>query len=253
MKPEKFGRSKSLEGSFHDPPFSFLPPLFVRQQRRQIAIVLPDALMRNFVYKLTSDDGGAPCVYDGVLTLAICKPMIRAAARKRDWLFGFGGKSKPMSERLIYIAEVTDVFADAKYYSDGVFRTRPDCIYQMADGRLRIKPNARYHADGNQLIRNVGDHPDYKNATVLLSSNFRYFGIQGDCSYQQAYPRIAQLLRAMTQGHRVNHGLDDDLRNLQWEIWGKFQRMKIGEATQRQTSCSIRAVVCQTQKASCGS
>ena len=39
---------------------------------------------RIYLYKLTNDDGGAPCVHDGLLTLAICKPMIRTAARIGD-------------------------------------------------------------------------------------------------------------------------------------------------------------------------
>ena len=33
-----------------------------------------------YIYKLTVDDGGAPCVHDGVWTLAICKPAIRSTA-----------------------------------------------------------------------------------------------------------------------------------------------------------------------------
>jgi hypothetical protein len=33
-----------------------------------------------YIYKLTSDDGGAPCVRDGILSLAICKPWIRSVA-----------------------------------------------------------------------------------------------------------------------------------------------------------------------------
>jgi len=33
-----------------------------------------------YFYKLTCDDGGAPCVQDGLLSLAICKPMIRSTA-----------------------------------------------------------------------------------------------------------------------------------------------------------------------------
>jgi hypothetical protein len=32
-------------------------------------------------YKLTADNGGAPCVRYGLLSLAICKPMIRKTAR----------------------------------------------------------------------------------------------------------------------------------------------------------------------------
>ena len=33
-----------------------------------------------YVYKMTADTGGAPCVYQGILSLAICKPKIRRKA-----------------------------------------------------------------------------------------------------------------------------------------------------------------------------
>jgi Nucleotide modification associated domain 2 len=35
-----------------------------------------------YIYKLTVDDGGAPCVQDEVLSLAICKPFIRSTAQQ---------------------------------------------------------------------------------------------------------------------------------------------------------------------------
>ena len=44
---------------------------------------------RFFLYKLTTDNGGAPCVTPDLLTLAICKPKVRSAADLRDWIFGF--------------------------------------------------------------------------------------------------------------------------------------------------------------------
>ena len=39
---------------------------------------------RIYFYKLTTDNGGAPCVQDNLLSLAICKPMIRMAAQVGD-------------------------------------------------------------------------------------------------------------------------------------------------------------------------
>src|SRR5579885_3415313 len=42
-----------------------------------------------YIYKLTSDDGGAPCVHDGVLSLAICKPRIRSVAKEGTIILGF--------------------------------------------------------------------------------------------------------------------------------------------------------------------
>jgi len=57
-----------------------------------------------YVYKLTADNGGAPCVQDNLLSLAICKPMIRKKAKEGALIFGFGAKN--YSERLIYNAHV---------------------------------------------------------------------------------------------------------------------------------------------------
>jgi Nucleotide modification associated domain 2 len=42
-----------------------------------------------YFYKLTADNGGAPCVRHGLLSLAICKPMIRKTAEEGDLTFGF--------------------------------------------------------------------------------------------------------------------------------------------------------------------
>ena len=44
-----------------------------------------------YVYKMVADNGGAPCVWRGLLSLAICKPEIRKGAQNGDLIFGFGG------------------------------------------------------------------------------------------------------------------------------------------------------------------
>lgn len=63
---------------------------------------------RFFFYKLTVDNDGAPCVVDGLLSLAICKPMIRRTAFPGDLIFGFAANSLHADNRLIYIARVTE-------------------------------------------------------------------------------------------------------------------------------------------------
>jgi hypothetical protein len=49
--------------------------------------------MNIYVYKMVADNGGAPCVSNGLLSLAICKPMIRKMAESGSLIFGFGGKN----------------------------------------------------------------------------------------------------------------------------------------------------------------
>ena len=102
---------------------------------------------RLFVYKLTSDTGAAPCVHDGLLTLAICKPMIRSLAQVGDLLFGFAAESLSPDNRLIYIARVTAI--EDEYYDAPDYVGSPDRIYRRGeDGRFRIRSDARYHEDG---------------------------------------------------------------------------------------------------------
>ncbi|MCC6277283.1 MAG: hypothetical protein IT289_05135 [Oligoflexia bacterium] len=60
--------------------------------------------LKFYIYKMTVDSGGAPCVFRGTLSLAICKPAIRSSCTVGNWIFGFGSKKK--CEKLIYIAEI---------------------------------------------------------------------------------------------------------------------------------------------------
>jgi hypothetical protein len=59
---------------------------------------------RYYVYKCIADDGKAPCVDRNLLTLTICKPMIRKSAVPNDWIFAFNSNSETPSNCLIYIA-----------------------------------------------------------------------------------------------------------------------------------------------------
>ena len=49
-----------------------------------------------YSYTIPYDDGAAPNPYWGVLTLAICKPVIRRTAEIGDWVVGTGSKQSPI-------------------------------------------------------------------------------------------------------------------------------------------------------------
>lgn len=81
---------------------------------------------RIYAYKLTTDNGGAPCVDGGhLLSLAICKPFIRTTAAVGDLIFGFASNRLSADNRLIYIARVTTVEADGDYYEKARAQRRP--------------------------------------------------------------------------------------------------------------------------------
>ncbi|MEE9457691.1 MAG: hypothetical protein V3W11_11130 [bacterium] len=195
---------------------------------------------RYFVYKMTTDNGGAPSVANGLLSLAICKPVIRSSAEICDWIFGFGGED--LGARLIYIAEVNYKLSNGAYYRSRKYAKRPDCIYKYGvkeNGFVR-KRTALYHEGTKNLKKDIGEHHDYRNANVLLSCNFRYLGDEGKTlgDMKDEYPLLRKLLSSLKQGHLVNHDAKivkelDELRN---EVWDKYVCKVVGTPSDKDPS-----------------
>jgi len=190
-----------------------------------------------YVYKMITDNGGAPCVWRNLLSLAICKPMIRRVAAKGALIFGFGGKKH--RERLIYIAKVTEKPPTGDYYKESKYSRRPDCIYRNVAGIAVRKKGALYHNTLDERRRDVGIH--FQKANVLLSDDFRYFGEVGTDQYKYNYPAIKALVERLKRGHRVNHSatLRSELLQLQNDMWRRYRRRKLGPPTD-----SDRSKVC---------
>ncbi len=182
--------------------------------------------MAYYYYKLTTDNGGAPCAYRGILTLAICKPQIRATAKKGDWLFGFGGKSS-LGERLIYIAKVTEKVLGGDYYRDKKYRRRPDRIYKWQDGRLCWQAGSQFHIGGEDS--DIGP-PPHRRAVVLVSTDFRYLGNEGTAEYKEKYTAIGEAVSKLRRGHRVNHPdeLETELTSFRENIWQQYSDKAVG-------------------------
>lgn len=187
-----------------------------------------------YVYKVVADVGGAPCVWRGMLSLAICKPMIRKCAEEGALILGFGGKE--YGERLIYIAEVTHKPEVGAYYRKPQHANRPDCIYEEIHGKAVRKPRAKFHAESDERKKDVGMR--FKKAYVLLSQDFRYFGKAGTDAYKQDFPAIARLIKRLKRGHRVNHSIElrHQLMDLKKQVWRKYWRMRIGPPTETNQS-----------------
>ena len=182
-----------------------------------------------FLYKLTIDNGGAPCVTPDLLTLAICKPMVRSAADLRDWIFGF--MDNPGENKLIYIAEVTGKMVGGAYYGTKAFESRRDCIYNWTAGnRLELKCNPRFHGEDDDRKKDLGAHPDYRNANVLMSTNFRYFG-SVKCKVQ--VPRnVTAYIKSIGEGHRsaALQPFKPTLRTFLDAVWDTYStKKKLGQ------------------------
>ena len=119
-----------------------------------------------YTYKVTIDNGSAPCTSNNVLSLAICKPKIRKNAKIGDIIVGFCAKSMQLkcnNPQILYIARVTDIRSMENYYD--TYPKRKDCIY---DSKLQQKKNA-FHTCTNI-------NTDLSGKNVLLSNDYIFFG-----------------------------------------------------------------------------
>jgi hypothetical protein len=172
---------------------------------------------RIFLYKLRTDNGGAPAVYRGRLSLAICKPRIRSAAEVGDWIIGIAGKMLHPDSGLLYIAQVDEVLENGKYYRDARFARRPDAVYEWRGSRLKLRVDPRFHGP-EHAEGDIGGAPEYAQARVLLSSKFRYYGNASSTWYASVSPLAHQMAQARGIGHKV------DLTDEEYKAWKKVIR-----------------------------
>ncbi len=181
--------------------------------------------MRTYLYKLTSDRGGAPCATPPapgeppLLSLAICKPAIRRTAQPGDRILGISSHSLANAEgyplcAVIYAAIVQEGIDARDYFLPaGPFTTRPDCIYEFhqQNGTAAHTGRSNLHRSEANLIKDLGRYPFYRNGRVLLSKDFRYFGPNAS-----RIPARLHLLYAaaesLGQGHRVYTEKDPESR-----------------------------------------
>jgi hypothetical protein len=197
-------------------------------------------MSRIYFYKLTEDNGGAPCTTSELLSLAICKPGIRKTAKEGDLIFGFGANMLDPDNRtgppnrLIYVARITKRLADGEYYTEPDLAKRADCIYRFQCGHYEWKPGSLHHGDGH-LAHDLGEFPKYLRKTVLLSKDVRYFGKAGTDEYKSRYPAICHAVEPLRQGYRVNHTTDLEryLKEMADWVWQTNQKMKIGNPTNK--------------------
>jgi hypothetical protein len=185
-----------------------------------------------FFYKLTADSGGAPCVRRGLLSLAICKPMIRGKAERGDLIFGFAANSLSRDNRLIYAARVTRVLPDGKYYKSSRYALRGDCIYRFRSDQFEWRTDAQHHGP-TDLAHDLGNYPEYPRANVLLSTDFRYFGKAGSDKYKSKFREVRDAVERLGQGHRVRHGraLRDELLAMADWVWRSTRNKVAGPPT----------------------
>ena len=213
-------------------------------------------LPRFYLYKMTVDDGGAPCAQDGMLTLAICKPTIRRVAPEGSVIVAFAGDcmgSEGYEDNcIVYAAVVSRRVPNQDYYSKRRYAHRRDCIYKRSGSGFALKAKARFHHGPGDLEHDLGAAPDYPNAVLLSdgAKDFRYFGTQCPVEYKKKFPRLRNEIERLTEGHRVNHDpeLYEELLRLKkelWEIKPTVARTPVRLQPDGRCDCGDVAVVCE--------
>ena len=159
-------------------------------------------MTRLFRYILKDDNGMGPCVEDGIMTLATCKPQIRKSTEVGDWIAGFMPRPHERG-LLVYAGRVARILDWGPYEAE--FRGRKDAVY-------RVHPNVQverlrddYHADEKRMNK------DLSAPVVVFDENaFWYFG-----GKPERLPHRLLHLAASGRGHRVKGAKEDDEKRLE--------------------------------------
>lgn len=140
---------------------------------------------RGFSYIITRDFGFAPNPFQGVLTLATCKPKIRKSAQVGDYLIG--NSTKATGNKLIYMAKVEEVITFDQYWDDSRFHNKKpvmngsfktlygDNIYHH-EGEEWIQANS-HHSKEDGLVNHANLDSDTRiSDQVLICPKFFYLG-----------------------------------------------------------------------------
>jgi len=182
-----------------------------------------------YFYRMTTDNGGAPCIDDGLWSLAICKPRIRMGADPGDVVVGFAGNDIDPENGIIHTARVTKPLPDGEYYDDVQFHRRSDCIYRRTATDWKTEPNP-FHGP-SEMATDLGARREHTR--VLLSDDFRYFGNKPFRVAWSRFPLLREKLDRLTKGERVNHS-DEVRTELDVLLREAFARPKVdGEPTHK--------------------
>lgn len=174
--------------------------------------------VRAYSYIVKNDGGFAPNPFNGVCTLACCKPKIRQRAEVGDLIIGLSRRS----ERFVYAMRVGRVLTFDEYWRDPRYRAkRPDWtstraidragdnIYEpIGDDRFRQHPSHHSEPDGREHRRKK--RKDLAGEHVLIADRFTYHGVDGP----PVPPTLAFV--AVGRGHRCEFDDDQLALLLEW-------------------------------------
>jgi hypothetical protein len=125
----------------------------------------PD-MSRIWGYSLVADNGMAPCIERGILTLCLCKPMIRKSASVGEWVVGF--VPKRINDGRVHVCwagRIAGIFPMGD--CEKQFPGRQDAIY-----KLTVSGWEFLRADYHEEIRDR----DLNGKNALIFEPFWYWG-----------------------------------------------------------------------------
>jgi len=144
--------------------------------------------MNLYTYTVVRDYGFAPNPFNGVCTLATCKPPIRSGAQIGDWVIGTGSVKYGLENHLVYAMEVNEKLSFDLYWNDPRFQFKKpkmsgstkkmfgDNIYHRPLNTLKWEQADSHHSHANGLANPKNLNRDTSKDAVLISFNFYYFG-----------------------------------------------------------------------------
>lgn len=155
-----------------------------------------------YAYVCRYDNGSAPYVYQGCMTLATCKPAVRKAAQPGDCIIGFQQKDGPLP---IFMCRVDQKLDWPQYVRlceqklTGRLRSaehpRGDC-YLNAKGRRRANSDGAYHKKAEHMRKDW-------TSPVVMSRAFVYWG---DGSRNAVLPPCTWLPQLLQEWQRCSGG-----------------------------------------------
>lgn len=163
-------------------------------------------------YILQHDTGMAPCIDHGLVSLATCKPKIRASAKLGEWVVGFRPSPAPRG-LVVWAGQVAESIEVAEYerlHSCKRRGGRADAVYrELTNGGFeRLRP--QYHPGADEFRQDT-------SAPVLLfdARTTWYFGCE-----PEMLPEHLLHIATGGRGHRVNGTQEGDAVALQTWLAG---------------------------------
>lgn len=126
-------------------------------------------------YAVREDHGFAPNPHFGVLTLACCKPKIRASARIGDWILGIHS-NRIGANRVCFLGKVSEAMSFDEYFNSPSYQAKKTPHPRFGDNIYRLGPNGSLVQEENPAHGAEQFEHDISVDRVLACAEYWYFG-----------------------------------------------------------------------------